>query len=69
MTNDLVNDVRDRCGGVDYDTVFRNVFLCLMQSRNELPFRLVSAPLIFHSFVKPPVQCVKVDVKDKNAVK
>ena len=40
-----------------------------MQSRNEFAFRLVSAPLIFHSFVKPPVQCVKVDFKNKNAVK
>jgi len=30
---------------------------------------LFSAPLIFRSLVKPPVQCVKVDLKDKNAVK
>jgi hypothetical protein len=48
---------------------FSNVFLCLMQSRNEFPFRLFSAPLIFHSFAKPPVQCVKVDFKDKHAAK
>ena len=40
-----------------------------MQSRNEFPFRSFSAPLIFRSLVKPPVQCVKVDLKDKNAVK
>ncbi len=69
MTDDLVNDARDRCGTVDYNTVFRNVFFRLMQSRNEFPFRLFSAPLIFRSLVKPPVQCVKVDLKDKNAVK
>jgi hypothetical protein len=40
-----------------------------MQSRNEFPFRLFSPPLIIRSRVKPPVQCVKVDFKDKNAVK
>ena len=40
-----------------------------MQSRNDFPFLFVSAPLIFHSFVKTPVQCVKVDFKDKHAIK
>ena len=40
-----------------------------MQSHNEFAFRLFSAPLLFRSLVKPPVQCVKVDVEDKNAVK
>lgn len=40
-----------------------------MQSRNEFPFRWFSAPLIFRSLVKPPLQCVKVDVQDENAVK
>ena len=39
-----------------------------MQSRNEFPFLLFSAPLIFRSLVKPPVQCVEVDFKDKHAV-
>jgi len=51
LTNDLVNDARDRCGGVDQDAVFRNVFFRLMQSRNEFSFRLFSAPLIFRSHV------------------
>jgi len=70
LTNDLVNDARDRCGGVDQDAVFRNVFFRLMQSRNELPFRWFSAaPLRVRSLVKPPIQCVKVNFKDKNAVK
>lgn len=56
LTDDLVNDARDRCPGVDYNTVFRNVFFHLMQSRNERAFRLFSAPLIFRSLVKPLVQ-------------
>jgi len=55
LTNDLVNDARDRCGGVDQDAVFRNVVFRLMQSRNDFPFRLPSAPLIFRSLVKPSV--------------
>ena len=38
LTEDLVNDVRERCGGVDYNAVFRNVFFRLMQSHNEFPF-------------------------------
>ena len=40
-----------------------------MQSRNEFPFRLFSAPLILRSLVKPTVKCVKGDFKDENAVK
>jgi hypothetical protein len=75
LMKDLVNDVRDRCGGVDYNAVLRNVFFRLMQSRNEFPFHWLSAvPLIVRSLVKPPIQCVpiqcvKVDFKDKNAIK
>ena len=69
LTKDLVNDARDRRGGVDYNAVLRNVFFRLMQSRNEFPFRWLSAaPLIVRSLVKPPVRCVKVDFKDKNVV-
>ena len=40
-----------------------------MQSQNEVPFRLFSAPLIFCSLVKPLFQCVTVDFKEKDAVK
>ncbi len=69
LTDDLVNDARDRRGRVDYDAVLRDVFFRLMQSHNELPLRWFCAPLIFRSLVKPPVQCVKVDLKDKYAVK
>ena len=72
VTDDLVNDAHERCGGVDDDTVFRYIFFRLMQARNDFPFRLFSAPLIWISAaspVKPPVQCVKVDFKEKEAVK
>ena len=68
LTKDLINDARDGRGGIDYNTV-RSVFFRLMQSYNEFPFSLFSAPLIFWSLVKSPVQCAKVDFKDKNAVK
>ena len=40
-----------------------------MESHNEFPFRLLSAELSFRSLFKPPVQCVKVNVQDKNGVK
>jgi len=69
LTKDLINDARDGRGGVDYNTVFRSVFFRLIQSRNEFPFSLFSPPLIFWSLVKPPVQCAKIDFKDKDAVK
>ena len=66
---DLVNDVRDRCTGVDQDAIFRNVFFRAMQSRNELPFHWLSAaPLRVRSLVKPPIQRVKGDFKDEHAV-
>ena len=69
LTNDFVNDARDRCGGVDRDAVLWNVFFRLMQSRNQFTFRWLSAaPLRVRSLIKPPIQCVKVDFEDENAV-
>ena len=69
MTKDLVNDACDRCGGVDDNAVPRNVFFGLKQSGNDFPFHWhPAAPLLVRSLVKPPIQCVKVDLKDKNAI-
>jgi hypothetical protein len=68
LTKDLVNDARDGRRGVDHNSVPGNVFFRPMQSQNVFPFRLSSAPLVFRSLVKPPLQCVKVDFKDENAV-
>jgi hypothetical protein len=68
LTNALVNDARDWRGGVDCNTVLRNVFFRLMQSRDNFSFRLSSAPLILRSLVEPPDQCAKVDFKDEDAV-
>ena len=69
LTEDLINDARERDGGVDDNTVSWNLFFRLMQSRNDFPFRWPSAPLIFRSLLYPPVHCVKVDFQDKNSVK
>ena len=56
LTNDFVNDARDRCGGVDWNAVIRNVFFRPMQSRKEFPFRWLSAaPLGVRSLVEPPI--------------
>src|SRR5947209_13141656 len=49
--NDLVDDVPERCRGVDDDAVLRNVFLCLMQSHSKVPFGLLSTPLIVRTFL------------------
>lgn len=70
LQEDLVDDARDGYGGGDYSTVLGSVFFRPMQSRNEFPFRWLSAaPPIVRSLVKPPIQCVKVDFKDEDAVK
>src|SRR5215470_2222893 len=58
--------------GVDDNPILRNVFLRVMQSRNEFPFRWFCAPVSWvqcHSLINPPVQGAKVNLKDKNAVK
>ena len=71
LTNDLVNDVRKRCGRVDDHTVFRNGFFRLIQARSDVPFRCFSAPVSrvhCHSLINPPVHGVKVNLKDKNAI-
>jgi hypothetical protein len=70
LTKDLVNDVRDRCGGFDYNAVLRNVFFRLMQSRNEFPFHWLSAaPLIVRSLVKPPIQMCQGRLQGQKAIK
>jgi hypothetical protein len=68
--NLIHNEFKRPCG------VYRHapgcVFFRLMQSRNEFPLRWFCAPVIWvqrHSLVKPAVQGVKVNLKDKNAIK
>jgi hypothetical protein len=69
VTKDVVNDVGDRCGSVDRDAVLRNILLRFMPSHDSLAFHWLSVtPLTVRSFVKPPVQCVEVDIKDEHAV-
>ena len=69
MTDDFVNDVRDRYGRVDDSTNFRYFFFRSMQPHDQFPFCSFPAPLSFRSLVKPPTQCVKVDLKNKDVVK
>jgi hypothetical protein len=69
VTKDVVNDVGDRCGGVDWDAVLRNILLRLMPPHDSFAFHSFSVtPLIVRSSVKPPVQCIEVDIKDEHAV-
>ena len=68
-TKDLIDNVLDRCAGVDDDAVLRDVFLRLMPSHDELAFRRHSAaPLVVRSLLKPPMQRGKVDFEDKDGV-
>ena len=69
VTDDLVDHARDRYGRVDDSTDFRYFFFRSMQPHDQLPFRSTPAPLILRSLVKPPVQCVKVDLENKHLVK
>ncbi|HLZ56170.1 MAG TPA: hypothetical protein VKR06_04415 [Ktedonosporobacter sp.] len=72
MTEDLVNDAHERWAGVDDDTVFRYSFFCLMQTHNGFSFLWSSAPVSWvqcHSLINPPKTGVKVDIKEKHAVK
>ena len=62
LTDDLVNDAGNRCGGIDDNAVLRNVFVRSMQARNEFPFCLQPAPLILRSLLEAPVQRLAVDV-------
>ena len=57
----LVNDARERCSGVDDDAVFRNVSFRLMQAHSEFPFLRFSAEVSWvqrHSLINPPVHGV-----------
>ena len=68
-TKDLVDNVLDRCGGVDDNAVLRDVFFGLMPSHDELAFRRHSAaPLVVRALVKPPLQRRQVDFEDKYRV-
>jgi hypothetical protein len=69
LTDNFVDDLHERRGGGDDDSGIRNVLFRLVQPCNEFPLRLLSAPLLFRSLFKPPVQGVPVNLKDKHAVK
>lgn len=69
VTNDLVDDARDRGGGVDYNAVFWDVFLRLVPSHDAVSLRwLAATPLVVRPLVKSPVQRVKVNFKHEDAV-
>jgi hypothetical protein len=65
---DLVDDVSERCGGVDQDAVLRGVFFGSMQAHDELAFRLLCAELVFRPLIESPVQSVQIDLQDEDPV-
>ena len=72
QTEDLVNDARERSGGVNDDGIFWNVFFRLMQAHSKFTFLLFSAEIGWvpcHSFIDPPVHSAQVDIEDKHTVK
>jgi hypothetical protein len=69
---DLTHHLFKRSCGVYCHAAARYCFSRLMQSSNDFPFRWFCAPVSWvqcYSFINPPVQGVKVNLKDKNAVK
>ena len=68
MTNDVVDDACDGCGGIEHNTVSWKILARAMQSLDELPLLRFSAPLTFTPLVEPPLQGVTVDVKDENFI-
>ena len=69
VAKDLINNLRDWGCGVDRNTVLRKVFFRLVQSPHEFPLRRLSAtPLRVRALVKSPIQCIEVDLKNKDGV-
>jgi hypothetical protein len=67
LANDVVNDVRKRCGGVDRDAV-RDVFSASMQSHDEIAFRLLCAPFVFRALIESLFQCLEIYLKHEDPV-
>ncbi len=71
LMEDFVNDVRERCGGVNYNPVFGKPFFRLMHAHNDFSFRWSAAPVswvLCHSLINPPERGFQVDLKHKYAV-
>ena len=51
MAEDLVDDVGERCGGVDRDAVLGGVFFGSMQPHDQIAFRLPCPELVFWSLI------------------
>jgi hypothetical protein len=68
----LIHHLFKWSSGVYRHAAARYGFFRLMQSCDDFPFRWFRAPVSWvqrHSLIDPPVQGLKVDLKDKNAVK
>ncbi|MFK4296159.1 hypothetical protein ABH924_001296 [Arthrobacter sp. GAS37] len=67
---DLVDNVRERSGGVDGDATSRNVRLRAMQPEYEVPFRLParSSPFVLPPVVEPASEGFGVDLEHEDAV-
>jgi hypothetical protein len=67
-TKNVVDNLRNRAGSVNGNAVLRRVFR-LMPSHDAFAFRrLPASPLVVWPLVQPPMQCGKVDFKNKDAV-
>ena len=71
-TDDLVDDVTERCGGVDHDTICQNALLCAMQTQDEVALRLppsspvcadgACAELVLRPLIEAPVQGLHINL-------
>jgi len=71
LTEDFVNHVRNRCGGVDDPPLFGNAFFRLMHAHNDFPLLWSATPVswvLCHSLINPLERGSQVDIKDKYVV-
>ena len=70
--DDLVNNTRERTGGVNDDGMARNVLFRLMQAHCKLTFVGFATEIGWvpcHSLIQPAVHRVQIDIEDKDTIK
>src|SRR6478672_2551487 len=68
MTKDLADHVRERSRRVDHHSGTWDVFLCPVESDDEVTLGWFRSPLVLRALVEPPVQGFEINVEDEHLV-